>query len=95
MDLWEQEDIDMVAPGLIERGETTRAASGLSPSKDGSTGETLPATGAPGAEFTWEGFDEGDPCTDHGWAVLEEGGRCPAMSTSISAPSPGSNTAPS
>ena len=48
------------APGSSSLARTTRAASGSSPSKDGPTGEMLAGDGRPGAEFTWEGFDEGD-----------------------------------
>jgi hypothetical protein len=25
-------------------------------------------------EFSWDGFDEGDPATGRGWAVVEEDG---------------------
>ena len=30
--------------------------------------------GRPGAEFSWEGFDEDTPASGRGWVVLEEDG---------------------
>ncbi len=30
--------------------------------------------GRPGAEVTWDGFDDDDPASGRGWAVLEEDG---------------------
>ena len=41
MDLWEQEDIDLVAPGSSSSARTTSAASGSSPSQEGPTGERV------------------------------------------------------
>ena len=34
----------------------------------------VPHDGRPGAEFTWDGFDEDNPASGRGWVVLEEDG---------------------
>lgn len=34
----------------------------------------VPRDGRPSVEFTWEGFDEGDPVTGRGWAAAQEDG---------------------
>jgi hypothetical protein len=72
MDLWEQDDIDLVAPGFIEFSKNHRGNLGFIAVQ----GEIywLDALGdrQPGAEFTWEGFDEGDPVTGPDWTVVDE-----------------------
>ena len=74
MDLWEQDDIDLVAPGFVEFGEDHRGSLGFIAVRGGIDWREAPRDGQPGAEFTWEGFDEGDPVTGRGWTVVEEGG---------------------
>jgi hypothetical protein len=71
MDLWEQNDIDLVAPGFVEFGEDHRGSLGFIAVQGGIDWREAPLQ--PGAEFTWEGFDEGDPVTGRGWTVVEEG----------------------
>jgi hypothetical protein len=74
MDLWEQDDIDLVAPGFVEFGEDHRGSLGFIAVQGGMDWREAPRYGQQGAEFTWEGFDEGDPVTGRGWTVVEEGG---------------------
>ena len=74
MDLWEQEDIDLVAPGLIEFGKDHEGSLRFIAVQGWIDWRDAPGDGRPGAEFTWEGFDEGDPSTGRGWAAVEEGG---------------------
>jgi hypothetical protein len=60
MDLWEQETLDLVGPAFVE----------LAPQQTGSLGfiaggpvdwRSVRRDGRPGAEFTWDGFDDDDP----------------------------------
>ena len=74
MDLWDQEDVDLVAPGFIEFGADHRGRLGFIAVQGGIDWQGAPCDGQPGAQFTWEGFDEGDPVTGRGWTVVEEGG---------------------
>jgi hypothetical protein len=74
MDLWEQEDVDLVAPAFIEFGKHHKGSFGFIAVQGGIDWRDAPREGRPGAEFTWEGFAEGDRATGHGWAVVEEGG---------------------
>ncbi len=74
MDLWEQDDIDLVAPGFIEFGKDHRGSLGFIAVQGWIDWRDAPGDGRPGAEFTWEGFDEGDPvdgprlgCRGRGW----------------------------
>jgi hypothetical protein len=70
MDLWDPEDLDLVEPAFIEfeADQTGRfgfiAVSALI--------DYRPATieGRPGAEFSFQGTDEGDEVTGRGWAAL-------------------------
>jgi len=74
MDLWEQDDVDLVSPAFIEFGEDHQGSLGFIAVEGGIDWREAPRDGQPGAEFTWEGFDEGDPVTGRGWTILEEGG---------------------
>jgi hypothetical protein len=74
MDLWEQADIDLVAPGFIEFGENHQGSLGFIAVQGGIDWREAPRDGHAGVEFTWEGSDEGDPVTGRGWTVVDEGG---------------------
>ena len=74
MDLWEQADIDLVAPGFVEFGEDHRGSLGFIAVQGGIDWRVAPGDEQPGADFTWEGFDEGDPVNGRGWTVVEEDG---------------------
>ncbi len=74
MDLWEQDDVDLVAPGFIEFGRDRRGSLGFVAVQGGIDWRDASRGGRPGADFSWEGFDEGDPGTGRGWAVVEEDG---------------------
>jgi hypothetical protein len=60
MDLWDQEDVDLVAPGFIEFGKDNAGSFGFIAVQGGIDWRDAPRGGRPGVEFTWEGFDEGD-----------------------------------
>jgi hypothetical protein len=69
MDLWEQDDIDLVAPGFIEFGRSHRGSLGFIAVQGGIDWRAVLRDGQPGAEFAW-----GDPVAGRGWTVVEEGG---------------------
>ena len=74
MDLWAQEDVDLVAPGFIDFGADHMGSLGFIAVQGGLDWRDAPRDGCPGVEFSWEGFDEGDPATGRGWAVIDENG---------------------
>ena len=74
MDLWDQEDVDLVAPGFIEFGADQTGSFGFIAVRGGIDWREAPRDGYPGLEFSWEGYDECDPTTGRGWAVLEDDG---------------------
>lgn len=74
MDMWDQEAIDLVAPGFIEFG-TNRigefgfiAVRGQMDCRQGERGER------DRVEFSWQGDDDGDEVSGRGWAVLADDG---------------------
>lgn len=72
MDLWAREDVDLVAPGFIELEANHTGSFGFIAVHAGLDWRDAPRDGYPGVEFSWEGFDEGDPVTGRGWAMIEE-----------------------
>ena len=71
MDLWDSEDLDLVAPAYIE----------FKPDRTGSFGFIAVSgwmdcrsaeRGRSGVEFSWEGNDEGDQVSGRGWAALQD-----------------------
>ena len=74
MDLWTQDDVDLVAPGFIEFQPGHMGNLGFIAVQGGVDWRDTPRDGRPGLEFSWEGFDEGDPATGRGWAVIGENG---------------------
>jgi hypothetical protein len=73
MDLWDREDLDLVAPAFIEfspdhTGEFGFiAVTGWIDWRSGGTGRS-------GVEFSWAGTDEGDQVSGRGWADLHDDG---------------------
>ena len=74
MELWAQEDVDLVAPGYIEFEPDHMGSLRFIAVQGGLDWRDAPRNGRPGVEFSWEGFDECDPATGRGWAVVEEDG---------------------
>ncbi len=74
MDMWAQEDVDLVAPGFIEFESDHMGSLGFIAVQGGLDWRDAPRDGRPGVAFSWEGFDEGDPVTGRGWAAAEEDG---------------------
>jgi len=73
MDLWDREDLDLVAPAFIE----------FRPDRTGSFGFIVVTgwmdcrsaeMGRSDVEFSWEGTDEGDQVSGRGWAAIKDDG---------------------
>jgi hypothetical protein len=71
MDLWDREDLDLVAPAFIE----------FRPDRTGSFGFIAvagwmdcrsPGGERPRVEFSWDGTDDGDQVSGRGWAALQD-----------------------
>jgi hypothetical protein len=90
MDNWDQEAIDLVQPGFIEFGEDGLGSLGFIVVTGDLDCRDADSDGQPGAEFSWQGSDEGDDASGTGWAALNPTARSRATSTSTSATIPGS-----
>lgn len=73
-DLWDTEALDLVEPAVLEiggqQGEMRFIA--VTARLDIRYGARA---GAPVAEFSWDGFDEGDRCSGRGWLAAGTAGR--------------------
>lgn len=74
MDLWDQETLDMVGPAFIELAAQRTGSLGFIVVQGSVDWRPIERDGRPGAEFSWEGFDEDTPASGRGWAALEEDG---------------------
>jgi len=74
MDLWDRDAIDLVGPAFIKlNADGTGAFRFIA--VDGCLGSRYTKRGdRPGADFTWEGNDEGDRASGRGWAQLQTDG---------------------
>ncbi len=74
MELWSQEDVDLVTPGFLEFDSGHAGSFGFIAVQGCVDWRDTRRDGRPGAEFSWEGFDESDPASGRGWVVIEEDG---------------------
>ena len=70
MDLWDQEAIDLVAPGFIEFGDDGTGEFGFIAVRGWMDCRPGERGGPASVEFSWQGDDEGDEVSGRGWAVL-------------------------
>lgn len=75
MELWDQDAVDLIAPGFIEFQPDATGSFGFIAVQAELDSWEAPREGRPGAEFSWDGFDDGDPASGRGWARLEPGGQ--------------------
>jgi len=61
MDLWEQETLDLVGPAFVELAPQQTGSLGFIAVEGSVDWRPVRRDGRPGAEFTWNGFDEDDP----------------------------------
>jgi len=74
MNLWDQEAVDLVAPGFIEFQQEGTGSFGFIAVQGDVDWREAPREGRPGVEISWQGFDEGDPASGRGWATLKPDG---------------------
>jgi hypothetical protein len=74
MDLWDQEDIDLVAPGFIEFGNDGTGEFGFIAVQGWMDCRPAEHGGRDSVEFTWQGWDEGDEVSGRGWVALDDDG---------------------
>ena len=74
MDLWRQKEVDLAAPGFFEFDRGHGGSFGFIAVQGCVDWRDTCRDGRPGAEFSWEGFDEGDPASGRGWVVIEGDG---------------------
>jgi hypothetical protein len=74
MDLWDDEDVGLVAPGFIEFGPNHSGSLGFVAVQGVIDWRETSRDGRSGLEFSWDGFDDSDPASGRGWAVLEDDG---------------------
>ncbi|MDA8074638.1 MAG: hypothetical protein M0Z40_05280 [Actinomycetota bacterium] len=74
MELWAQQDVDLVGPGFIEFGRDHTGSLGFIAVEGGVDWREASRDGHPGVEFSWEGHDDCDHASGRGWAVREDDG---------------------
>ena len=70
-ELWDQEALDTVQPAFIRFDEECVGSIGMIVIQAGLDCRYSEREGKPLVEFTFEGDDDGHPCTGRGWAALE------------------------
>ncbi|HZQ26088.1 MAG TPA: hypothetical protein VFA94_00185 [Acidimicrobiales bacterium] len=73
MELWATEDIDLLGPAFINFARDGTGSFRFIAVEGWMDCRDAPRDGRPGAEFTWDGNDEGSPTSGHGWVVLDDG----------------------
>jgi hypothetical protein len=74
MDLWDRDALDLVQAASIEFGHDRSGSFGFIAVEGWLDCHEARIDGRAGAEFSWQGYDEGDPVSGRGWAVLGEDG---------------------
>lgn len=74
MDLWDLEALDLVGPAFIEFTQQGTGSLGFIAVEGSVEWRAVQRDGRSAAEFTWGGFDEGDPVSGLGWVALQEDG---------------------
>lgn len=74
MELWAQEDVDLVGPGFIAFDRDHTGSLGFIAVEGGLDWREASRDGRPGVEFSWEGHDDREHASGRGWAVQEDDG---------------------
>ncbi len=72
MELWDQEYIDMEAPGFIKFASKGLGEFQFGLVRGGIDWQIEKMLGLERIEFSWEGVDELSPASGRGWGILEE-----------------------
>ena len=73
MELWDREDLDLVAPAFIEFGRHGLGEFRFIAVQGCLDCRFSERDGMPAVEFSWEGQDDGDDSLGRGWAILRDG----------------------
>lgn len=73
-ELWELEDLDLVAPAFVEFGADGLGRFGFVAVEGWMDWRQADRDGRAAVEFSWEGSDDGDRASGRGWAALQEDG---------------------
>jgi hypothetical protein len=74
MDLWDREAIDLLEPGFIEFAEDGTGQFGFIAVRGWMDCRPTERDGRTGVEFSWDGDDDGDQISGHGWATVVDDG---------------------
>jgi len=74
MDNWDQEAVDLVQSGFIEFDDDGLGGLGFIVVTGELDCRDADHDGKPGVEFSWQGSDEGDDVSGHGWVALNPDG---------------------
>lgn len=76
MELWNQEDLDLVSSAHITFEKDGLGELQMIAVNGGIDYRVAERGGKPAIEFSWEGFDEMDPASGRGWAILDQDRLC-------------------
>lgn len=74
MDLWDLDDLDLIGPAFIEFNANGTGRFAFIAVEAGMDCRDVARAGRPGAEFSWDGHDDGDPVSGRGWAAVTHDG---------------------
>ncbi|MDA8400956.1 MAG: hypothetical protein M0008_13115 [Actinomycetota bacterium] len=74
MELWAQEDVDLIGPGFIEFDSDSMGSFGFIAVQGGIDWRDASRDRHQRVEFSWEGYNDCDATSGRGWAVLEDDG---------------------
>ena len=72
-DQWSSEDLDMLGPAQITFGRQGHGDLQMLAIEASIDYEISQRNGQPFVEFSWSGFDEGDPVSGRCWACIDSG----------------------
>jgi hypothetical protein len=70
MDLWDRDAIDLLEPGFIEFARDGTGQFGFIAVRGWMDYRSTEHDGRTGVEFSWDGEDDGDQISGHGWATV-------------------------
>lgn len=70
MDEWDRDALDLLAPAFIEFTGDGTGRFGFVAVRGWTDCRPATRDDRPAVEFSWEGDDDGDPCSGRGWATL-------------------------
>ena len=83
MELWDQEPVELMGPAFIEFGHDGTGRFRFIAAGGWMDCRSCHRDGRAAIEFSWEGQDDCDPASGHGWAALDKAGTLRDPSSSI------------